>query len=349
MKADYKQHIISSYSTLKESLARLNKLGSDSILFVVDSNNCLIGSLTDGDVRRGLIEGLNIEDNVDTFLRPNPKFITKHSYHINDIIDLRENKFRIIPVLNGKNQIIDIINFTYVKSYLPLDCVIMAGGRGMRLRPLTDTVPKPLLMVGNKPILEHNIDHLCKYGIDNFWLSIRYLGEQLEDYFKDGSDKDIFITYVKEDEPLGTIGVVHKIENFQHDYVLICNSDILTTLDYEQFFLDFLESDADMSVATIPYNVEIPYAVLETVNNKIYSFKEKPTYTYYSNGGIYLVKKDVLKLIPKNTFFNATDLMDMVIKEGMNLVSYPMRNYWLDIGKPADYEKAKSDIDFLEL
>ena len=163
----------------------------------------------------------------------------------------------------------------------------MAGGRGQRLQPLTNTVPKPLLKVGDKAIMEHNLDRLALFGIDDFWISVKYLGEQIENYFGSGNQKNVKIEYVWENEPLGTIGAVSQIQNFEHDYVLITNSDLLTNIDYEQFFLDFIKQKADLAVLTIPYQVNIPYAVLEMNNGTVKSFKEKPTYTYYSNGGIY--------------------------------------------------------------
>ena len=146
------------------------------------------------------------------------------------------------------------------------------------------------------------------------------------------------------EEPLGTIGAVSKITNFSHDYVLVMNSDLLTNLDYEHFFLEFLKQDADMAVVTIPYQVNVPYAVLETTNGHIVNFKEKPTYTYYSNGGIYLVKKEVLQHIPEEQHFNATDLMETLIQKKKKVFSYPLSGYWLDIGNHSDFEKAMADI-----
>jgi NDP-sugar pyrophosphorylase family protein len=219
----------------------------------------------------------------------------------------------------------------------------MAGGRGERLKPLTDSVPKPLLKVGEKPILELNVDRLRLFGINDFWITLRYLGEKIESHFNN-IDENNNINFVYENEPLGTIGAVAQIRNFGHDYVLVTNSDLLTNIDYEDFFLDFIEKDADFSVVTIPYSVEIPYAVLETDENKIINFREKPTYTYYSNGGIYLMKKDVLSRIPVSEHFNATDLMENLIRLNKNVVSYPLAGYWLDIGRHEDYEKAQRDI-----
>jgi len=343
----YKQHLLLKGSTIKEALVRLDELAKDAILFIVDENDKLIGSLTDGDIRRGLIKGITIDQRVSDIIQESPRFIRKGESNIQKIIEYREGNYRIIPVLDKSNRIVNVINFRFFKSYLPIDAVIMAGGRGERLRPLTDNTPKPLLKIGEKPIVEHNIDRLISYGIDDFWLSVRYLGEQLQEYFKDGSDKNIKTEYIWETEPLGTIGAVSKIENFEHDYVLVTNSDILTNIDYEDFFLTFLESGADLSVVTIPYSVKIPYAVLETSNDHIVSFKEKPTYTYYSNGGIYLIKKEILKLIPKSKFYNATDLMESLIKDDFKVHSYPFRGYWLDVGKHEDFKQAQEDINHI--
>lgn len=340
----YKDHLILTGSTIRQALNMLNELSLDSILFVVDANDKLIGSITDGDVRRGLLNDFNLESKIDQIIQSKPRYIKKGSYKISDIIDYREKNFRMIPVINEIDVVINVINFRHIKSYLPVDAVIMAGGIGRRLQPLTLNIPKPLLKVGSKPIIEHNIDRLAKFGIDDFWISVKYLGEQIQKYFGNGESKSISIEYVWEDEPLGTIGAVSKIDNFKHDYILVTNSDLLTNIDYEDLFLEFIHQDADLAILTIPYNVSIPYAVLETDRGLVTSFKEKPTYTYFSNGGVYLMKKEMLDFIPKNNFFNATDLIEELIHQGYKVISFPFNGYWLDIGRHEDFEKAQSDF-----
>lgn len=344
---NFKRHIILEDKAVLDALALLDELASDAILFVVDETNRLIGSLTDGDVRRGLLKGMTINHSVKEFIQPNPKFIRKNNYELKEIIRFREGNFKIIPIVDDAHKILNIINFRILKSYLPVDAVIMAGGRGERLKPLTDSTPKPLLKVGNKPIIEHNIDRLALYGIDDYWISVRYLGEQIENFFGDGSNKGIKIQYVNEDKPLGTIGSLREVVDYQHDTILLTNSDLLTNIDYEDFYLNFIESNADLSVVTIPYDVSIPYAVLETSNGHVLSLQEKPTYSYYANGGIYLFKRHVLELIPKNQFYNATNLMEALINSGKKVSSYPLRGYWLDIGKHEDYLKAQKDINHI--
>jgi dTDP-glucose pyrophosphorylase len=343
---NYTDHLMVSKNTIKEALAQLNKLAIDAILFIVTEENVLLGALTDGDVRRGLLKGISIEDPVDAIIQPNPRYIKKGERDINKVIKYRDENFKVLPVIDDENKVVNVINFRFLRSYLPVDAVIMAGGRGMRLRPLTDTIPKPLLKVGNKSIMEHNVDRLAKFGIDDFWFSVNYLGEQIEEFFGSGKEKNLSINYVWEDTPLGTIGAVSKINNLKHEDILVTNSDILTNLDYEKFYLDFKKSNADLSIACIPYNVNIPYAVLEKGDDGfIKSFKEKPTYTYFSNGGIYLMKKSILSLIPKNSFFNATDLIDELISKNKKVMSFSLDGYWLDVGKHDDYKKAQIDIE----
>jgi len=346
--SNYMRHLIFSDSLIKQALVQLNELAPDAILFVIDTNQKLIGSLTDGDIRRGLINGLSLDDKVGIFIRPNPKFIQRGNYNIHEIVDFRNEGYKIIPVVDQDHKIVKVVNFRFLKSYLPIDVVIMAGGRGERLKPLTDSTPKPLLKVGDKSIISHNLDRLLSFGIDDFWISIRYLGDQIKEKVGDGHSENAKINYISEDTPLGTIGAVSKILNFEHEYVLITNSDILTNLDYEQFFLDFIDSKADFSVATIPYNVNVPYAILETADKAIKSFKEKPTYTYFANAGIYLMKKEVIRQIPQNQIYNATDLLDKLIKNNFIVRSFPLRGYWLDIGKHDDYNKAQEDINYIK-
>lgn len=345
---NYKEHLIKEGTPLREALVHLDKLASDAILFVVDEGDHLKGSLTDGDVRRGLIRGMEVDNPVDNVMHLNPKYIKKGERDIRKVIEFREQHFRIIPILDQHGKVVNVVNFREIQSYLPVDAVIMAGGEGNRLRPLTIKVPKPLLEVGGIPIMEHVLNRLAMYGIDDFWVAVKYLGEQIENYFGDGSDRNIKIQYINEDKPMGTIGAVSTVENFVHDYILVTNSDLLSNIDYELFFLSFLQQDADLTVLSIPYHVNIPYAVLETENGYVKSLKEKPTYTYYSNGGVYLMKRSVLKHLPKNTVCDATELMEKLIREGLKVTSYPLVGYWLDIGKPEDYEQACKDIKHIK-
>jgi len=342
---DYQRHLILENATVRDALLKLNSLGDDAILFVVDDSDKLLGALTDGDVRRGLLKGKSIEDLVKEIMQLEPKSVSNLGKNFEETLCLRSKNYEVIPVVTDKCKVVDIINFRLLKSYLPLDAVIMAGGKGERLRPLTNQTPKSLLPVGDKSIIEHNIDNLSRYGINNFWISLNYLGKKLTTFLGSGEVKDININYIWEDQPLGTIGAASKIRGLNHDDILVTNSDILTNLDYEKFYIDFKNRDVDVSIACVPYKVNVPYAVLEQdQNGYITSLKEKPTFTFFSNGGIYLMKKSVLNLIPENKFFNATDLIELLISKNKKVISYSWDGYWLDIGSPEDYRKANLDI-----
>lgn len=347
---NFEKHIICQSQSVRDALIKLDQLASDAILFVVDEQQRLLGSLTDGDLRRGFIKGLDFKNEIIDFIQPTPKFIREKEYSFDKLESFKANHFKVVPILNQQNKIIDILNFRTRTTLIPVDAVMMAGGEGKRLRPLTETTPKPLLKVGEKPIIEHNIDRLKRVGIKNINLSINYLGDQLVDYFGDGTNKELNIRYVREDKPLGTIGSILLVENFDHDDILVMNSDLLTNIDYADFFRTFKESDADMAVAATSYNVDVPYAVLEVnETNIVKSLKEKPRYTYYSNAGIYILKRQLLNMIPDNKFFDITDLMDRVIEMNLKLITYPINGYWLDIGKHEDFKKAQEDIKHIKL
>ncbi len=346
----FQQHIIPLQGNIREALTKLDRLGSDAILFVVDEHNTLKGSLTDGDLRRGFIKGLGFENAIAEFIQPDPKFIYKDEYDQQKLEDFKSKNFKVIPIVDKHLVIVDVLNFRIISTLLPIDAVLMAGGEGKRLRPLTETTPKPLLKVGGKPIIEYNIDRLASVGVKNIHLSINYLGRQLEDYFADGSSKSLNIQYIKETKPLGTIGSVLLASGFENDEILVMNSDLLTNIDFADFYKTFKESEADMAVAVTTYSVDVPYAILETdAKQKVKSLKEKPRYTYLSNAGIYLLKKSVLQMIPPDTFFDITDLMEKVIAMDNKLVTYPINGYWLDIGKHEDFNKAQEDIKHIKL
>ena len=251
-----------------------------------------------------------------------------------------------MPYLDCDRRIIKINNLQKQKSILPVDAVLMAGGKGLRLRPLTETVPKPLLKVGNKPIIDYYIDRLIEYGVDHISITVNYLKEQIESYIAE-SRVDSNICCVREPQYLGTIGSIRFVEHFHHDTVLVMNSDLFTNINYEDFFSHFSEHQADMSVAAVPYSVSVPYGIFDLEGREIKGIKEKPTFNYYANAGIYLIKKDLLKLIPSNTFFDATDFLNLLISKGYKVIRYPITGYWLDIGKFEDFDKAQELVNHL--
>jgi len=329
-----------------EALRKLDSEKSNQTLFVLDDNKRLVGTVTDGDIRRGFLKGLNLDSLIKLFAYTNFSFING-DIAVSTIRRLKKEGKMVFPKLNQAGQIEKVYDLSKLKSILPLHALIMAGGRGERLRPLTDQTPKPMLLLGGKPIIEHNIDRLISFGIETITISVRYLADQIINYFGDGSSKGITINYIEEDEPLGTIGCVAQIERIDHEAILVLNSDVFTNIDFEDFYLTFENENADMAVASIPYSVDIPYAIMELRDNCITSFKEKPKKTYYANAGIYLIKKESLSNIPKDSFFNATDLMDAIMAKNGKLIHSPITGYWIDIGKHDDYNKAKEIIRHL--
>ena len=218
----------------------------------------------------------------------------------------------------------------------------MAGGRGKRLSPLTDKVPKPMLILGDKPIIEHNIDKLISFGIKKIYISVKYLGEQIKSHFGDGNSKGIKIEYISENKPLGTAGCLSLVDNFEKNNILLMNSDLFTNVDFNKMYKSFLSENAEMVVASTKYKVDIPYAVFDyNVNNKVVGFKEKPSFTYHSNAGVYIFKKKWISSIPKDSFFDITDLMELMIDKKKKIIHEPILGYWVDIGTPNDYKNAK--------
>ena len=344
----FEHHIIPHSTTIRQALELLNGLKDRFlILFVIDEEGKMLGTITDGDIRRALLRDVSIDDRVTMSVYRHFKFICKKDFTLQQFISYKEQDITLVPVLDEEGKILTIRNLKSLQSLLPLDAVIMAGGDGQRLLPLTEKTPKPLLKVGDKPIIEHNIDRLLKFGIQNIHITLRYLGEQIEEYFGDGSEKEVNIRYVKEDDRLGTLGAVTLCEDFENDVVLVMNSDLLTNIDYEDFYKRFIETKADMLIAAVPYAVTVPYAVLETKNHRVNRFVEKPTYTYHSNAGIYLIKKELLEKIDRNKKYDATDFMQLLIEEDKNVQTYLLMEYWLDIGRHDDFEKAQIAIKHL--
>ena len=348
---NWQQLVINNKSSIYDALHQINSVGfSDGILFVVNDEGNLIGTLTDGDIRRGLLKKFQTTDMVEKIaFKEYLKIIENETLANETKNQCIENEIEYLPIVNSDGKLIDVVSYREIINKIPVQAIIMAGGRGERLKPLTDHTPKPMLVVGNKPIIEHNIDRLIKAGVKKIAISISYLGEVLVNHFGNGESKKIEIEYITEDKPLGTLGAVSNYENWIEDDILVMNSDLLTNIDFEDFYKTFKKENADIAVATIPYKVDLPYAVMEIVDNKITSLVEKPTYTYYANAGIYLVKKKHLQNLPKNTFYNTTDLIENLSKNNYKGISVPILGYWLDIGKKHDFEKAQEDIKHLKL
>ena len=335
-------HFISQDITLLEALAKINSLAPEPlVLFVLDDEKRMVGTLTDGDSRRALIAGASVNDKVSKIMHRSFNYMKVEE--LDDVKELKRQKelqMRLVPVLDKEHHIVEIVNLEKYKTRLPIDAVLMAGGKGERLRPLTEKTPKPLLPVGDKAIIDHNIDRLISYGVKHINVTVNYLKEQLEEHFQEPRG-EVKVDTVREPKYLGTIGSIRFVKEFHNDTILVMNSDLFTNINYEDFYLHFKEHDAEMSVAAVPYTVSVPYGIFDLDGREIQGLIEKPTYNYYANAGIYLIKRSALDEIPEDTFFNATDLIEKLIAENKKVIRFPLNGTWIDIGNPQEYQKAK--------
>lgn len=343
-------HLISKDKSLLEALSQINNIVNEPlVLFVIDEDGKMLGSLTDGDSRRALIAGAKVSDPISAVIERNYNYLQEgKNYDVRHIRQQKEKKMRLLPVLDANRHILEIINLEKFKTKLPIDAVLMAGGKGERLRPLTERTPKPLLKVGDKCIIDYNIDNLIQCGVNHIYVTVNYLKEQLEEHYAVPRD-GVKIQTVEEPKFLGTIGGLQFVPKFYHDTVLLMNSDLFTNVDFEDFFLHFEENQADMSAVAIPYSISVPYGIFDIENKReIHGILEKPTYNYYANAGIYLIRREMLdRYIPKDTFFNATDFMEKLIAEKRKVIRFPLSGYWIDIGNKQEYAKAQDLVKHL--
>lgn len=336
-----KDHRITQNKTLLEALKCIGALAPEPlVLFVVDNEDRMVGTLTDGDSRRALISGASVHDCIEKIMHREFNYMKVEELdNVKELKRQKELKMTLVPILDKNKHIVEIVNFEKVKTRLPIDAVLMAGGKGERLRPLTEKTPKPLLPVGNKAIIDHNIDRLISYGVKHINVTVNYLKEQLEEHFLEPRG-EVKVDTVREPKYLGTIGSIRFVKEFYNDTILVMNSDLFTNINYEDFYLHFKEHNAEMSVAAVPYTVSVPYGIFDLEGREIQGLIEKPTYNYYANAGIYLIKRKALDEIPEDTFFNATDLIEKLIAEKKKVIRFPLNGTWIDIGNPQEYQKA---------
>lgn len=342
-------HIINKSKTLLDALKLINTIGSGPlVLFVINEQEQMVGTLTDGDARRALISGGSVNDTLDKVMHRNFNYLRKG---VNDdvahIRGQKELKMKLVPILDKQDHIVEIINLDKYRSKLPIDAVLMAGGKGERLRPLTEITPKPLLKMQGKPIIDYIVEHIISFGVKNIFVTVNYLKEQIEEHFAEPKD-GVQVKCIGEPKFLGTIGSIVYVENLENDTVLLMNSDAITDLNIEEFYLHYKEYNADMSIAAVPYTISVPYGILDLEGRNVKGVLEKPTYNYYANTGIYLIKRELLDLIPTGEFFNATDFMELLMKNGYKVVRFPLNGTWIDIGNPQEYQKAKEIVKHMK-
>ena len=344
--------LVTANTRIREVMNCIDR-NAKGIALVVDDDRHLIATVTDGDVRRAVLAGTNLDLPVQELLdqkatsQDSVPTTVKAGTPMTEVLHLMsEHTLRQIPVVDDDGRLVDLALLAdLVKEYeLPLmRAVIMAGGYGTRLLPLTNQIPKPMLPVGDRPLLEIIVDQLKEAGIRQVNVATHYLSETISDHFKNGEGFGVDIRYVREDQPLGTAGALSLLEE-SDDPLLVMNGDILTRVDFRAM-LDFhREHNAELTIAVREYEFRVPYGVIETDGVNVKGISEKPTLRQFINAGIYLLNPAVRKLIPNGQPYDIPDLIQFLINTNRCVVCFPIREYWLDIGKSDDYNQAKIDV-----
>lgn len=321
------------------------------IALVVDEDQHLIGTITDGDVRRAVLSGISLAGTAVDLLQR--KKTTNYSQPVTATVGatqeellrlMQSNVVQQIPILDEAGRVVDLVTWRDVLPERggPIQAVIMAGGEGRRLRPLTEDIPKPMLSVKDRPIIEHAIDRLRDSGIARAWITTRYKAEAIKDHFGDGSSLGVQLNYFTEDEPLGTAGALASLV-IEGGPILVVNGDILTDLDFRRMADFHWEHGASLTMAVREYDVSIPYGVVECDGVNVQAIGEKPTLKFFVSAGIYILEKEAIEMIPRDQRFDMVELIQLMVDREMVVVAFPVIEYWLDIGEHDKYHQAQSD------
>lgn len=344
--------LISPDSTVVEAMQHIDR-NAKGILFVVDGNQKLTGVVTDGDIRRWLIKNGDLQAQIQKFMTRSPKVIYRK-----DVNQAQEYmvKYSItaLPVVTAKGCVTDIILREQRSDIVSeqktglcgIPVVIMAGGKGTRLYPYTKILPKPLIPIGDIPIMERIIDRFCKFGVQDFWATVNYKKSMIRSYFAE-NEHSYHISYVEEDKPLGTAGSLRLIgERFDRPFV-VTNCDILIDADYEDLYRYHVESGNELTIVTALKNIVVPYGVVHSSENgAIISLEEKPTLSYFVNTGMYILNESLLGEIPEDTFFHMTDLSDKLLMQGRKVGMYPIsEDSFLDMGEFEEMHRMETKLN----
>ena len=331
-------------ATIREALSVIDS-GAVKIALVVNDDNQLLGALSDGDIRRGILRKKTLDDSIEGIYSRDP--IIAYEQHSNEEL-LRlcsMNRISQIPIVGDDKQ---IINLFFLEEELSKEyentVVLMVGGLGKRLRPLTDNTPKPMLKVGGKPILQTIVERFSKHGFTNITMCLGYKSNVIQDFFQDGSRFGVNIDYIIEDQRMGTAGALTLLKKKPNKSFFVMNGDLLINVNFEKM-LDFHElNNSKATMCVREYDIQVPYGVVSIKDENICSIKEKPIHNFFVNAGIYLLEPGCIDLIPEDEFYDMTSLFEQLIVEKNKTVSFPLQEYWLDIGNHSDFSKAQNDI-----
>ena len=333
--------IVKASISIHEVLKIIDK-SSKQIALVVDEEKKLIGTVNDGDIRRAILNGYSLNDSIENiyFKSPTVASISDTKESIIKLATLK--KIHQIPLVDdeGKLDILDELIEQKIKSN---KVVLMVGGLGTRLRPLTENTPKPMLKVGNKPILQTIVEKFAEYGYINIVMCVNYKSDIIQDYFKDGSQFGVNIEYILEEQRMGTAGALSLLKDNQNEPFFVMNGDLLTNVNFEHLHDFHIANNSMGTMCVREYDFQVPYGVVNIENSRILSIEEKPTHKFFVSAGIYMLSPEILEYIPSNQFYDMPTLFERIINENKNAISFPLREYWLDIGRIEEYKKANEE------
>lgn len=332
-------------SSIKEAL-KVIEIEGQRIATILNEDKTLYGIITDSDIRRAIVNGANLESSIKNIIIQKPIVAYENSKK-DDIIKLAlKHTVYEIPILNSQNQVVKIESISKLlsKKTKTNEIILMVGGLGTRLRPLTDTIPKPMLKVGAKPILQIIIERFVKQGFCNFTLCTGYKSEVIESFFKDGSKFGANIKYVKESKRLGTAGALGLINESLKEPFIVMNGDILTEISFDSFLEFHIKKQAIATMGVREFEYQVPYGVVETKDGFITQITEKPLERYLVSAGVYVLNPEILQQILKNTYLDMPNLFLNLLKQGQKTSYFPINDYWIDIGRHEEYERANDEM-----
>lgn len=340
----YKKILIPKTITIKEALKTIDEVAL-KIAIVQNVDSIVIGTISDGDIRRAILNGKSLDDTIEDVYFKNPTICNVNT-PIEKIIQIAiSKKLYQIPIVDDEGRLVrieDLGNMLNLKRR-PNKVILMAGGLGTRLRPLTEDTPKPLLQVGGKPILETIIENFAKYGFKDIIISVNYKSEKIIEHFKDGSDFGVNIEYIHENKRLGTAGALSLLKENPKEPFFVMNGDLLTNVNF-MHMLDFHSFENAMATMCVrEYDFQVPYGVIEVEDHNITSIKEKPVHKFFVNAGIYIISPKAIDEIPYDEFYDMPTLFERLIEKNEKVLSFPIHEYWLDIGRMSEFEQAQSD------
>jgi len=342
---NYKNILLKPTSRLKEALKVIDS-GAMQIALVLDDKEHLLGTLTDGDIRRGFLNDLSLEDSIESIVFKTPTVCSVEDTKEKILEVAIAKKLHQIPIVDKDGKLVGIkeVDELLKQETKSNRVVLMVGGLGTRLRPLTEHTPKPMLKVGNKPILETIILNFKKYGFTNIVLCVSYKSEIIEEYFKDGSEFGVNIEYIHENKRMGTAGALSLMREKLTESFFVMNGDLLTNINFENMMQYHLSNDAVATMGVREYDFQVPYGVVNVDGVDILSIQEKPVHNFFVSGGVYSLSPDVLKYIPEDEFYDMPTLFEKLIEKKEKSISFAIHEYWLDIGRIEEFEKANNEF-----